>query len=185
MTKPSPFNQRDEEAWFEQVLTALADSGPTGRASAEYIRQRRIRLGFARQKHTGASWFDWRKLRWGVFLNTHYVGWHPDDPQLYALVAHEAKHLEQGVVEALSVRGELEAWQLQYDILTESSAPLAHRKAWEELRALKPDDRADLRQAQKLTKQIAGPGYLIDRLPLWPLPEEVLHWLRSLGRQQE
>ena len=117
-------NQRVEENWFERTLTALRDSGPTGKASAEYIRQRRIPLGFSTQKHTGASWFDWRRLRYGLFLNADYAGEQPDAPWLYALLAHEAKHLEQGLAEALSVRGELVAWQLQYDILTDGLAQI-------------------------------------------------------------
>ena len=176
-------NQRVEENWFEGILTALCDSGPTGQASAEYIRQHRIPLGFSRQKHTGASWFDWRRLRYGLFLNADYAGEQPDNPRLYALLAHEAKHLEQGLAEALSVRGELVAWQLQYDILIESSAkPRAH-DAWREIRELEPDSRTDLRRARELMKQIAGPGYLIDWLLLWPLPAEVIYRLKNLGQR--
>ncbi len=57
----------DEAIWFERALTALADAGPVGRVSAEYIERRRIYLGFSRQKHTGAAWFDWRRLRFGIF----------------------------------------------------------------------------------------------------------------------
>ena len=89
---------REEEAWFEQALAAMHDSGPAGQASAAYIRQRRIRLGFAQQKYSGACWFDWRRLRFGIFLDTPYRDGQPRSPYMYALLAHEAKHLEQGVV---------------------------------------------------------------------------------------
>jgi hypothetical protein len=87
--------QLDEKVWFEQAMAALADSGPTGQASAEYIRQHRIPLGFTPQRNTGASWFDWRRLRHGIFLDARYAGRRPDNRYLCSLLAHEAKHLAQ------------------------------------------------------------------------------------------
>jgi hypothetical protein len=174
--------RRREEIWFEQALTTLRDLGSAGQASVDYIRQRRIRLGFSRQKHSGASWFDWRRLRYGVFLSMRYAGKEPDDRYLCSLLAHEVKHLEQGLVKALSVRGELVAWQLQYDILTQPPArPLSD--AWKQIRALDPGSRADLKQAQVLMKAIGGPGYRIDRLPLWPLPSEAVYRLVAAVRR--
>lgn len=172
-------SRRDEDAWFEQALRALRDSGPTGRASADYIERRRIRLGFSPQRNTGASWFDWRRLRFGLFLNADHADRRPDDPWLYGLLAHEAKHLEQGLMEALSVRGELVAWQLQYDILTDSSAT-PHGAAWRELHQLDPGSRTDLQRARALMQQIGGPGYRIGWLPLWPLLAEMAYRLRAL-----
>jgi hypothetical protein len=174
--------KRREEIWFARALTALRDLGPIGQASAEYIRQHRIRLGFSRQKHSGASWFDWRRLRYGVFLSMRYAGRKPDNRYLCSLLAHEVKHLQQGLLEALSVRGELVAWQLQYDILTQPPAK-ALRDAWQKLRALDQGSRADLKQAQGLMKEIGGPGYRIDWLPLWPLPAEVAYRLTAAARR--
>jgi sirohydrochlorin ferrochelatase len=173
--------QRNEQAWFEQALAALREAGPVGEAIAATIRGRRIRLGFARQS-TGACWFDWRRLHFGVFLNADYAGRQPDDVSLVALLAHEARHLEQGILEALSVRGELEAWQLQYDVLARLSAE-PRDEAWQELRALDPISRADLQRARALMRQIAGPAYRIHWLPLWPLPAEVGHQLKDVGRR--
>jgi len=66
--------KRREQVWFEQALKALRDLGPAGQASVEYIRRHRVRLGFSRQKHSGASWFDWRRLRYGVFLSARQCG---------------------------------------------------------------------------------------------------------------
>ena len=172
--------QRTEQAWFEQALAALRDAGPVGEAIAATIRGRRIRLGFARQS-TGACWFDWRRLRFGVFLNADYAGRRPDDVSLVALLAHEARHLEQGILEALSVRGELEAWQLQYDVLARLSAE-PRDEAWQELRALDPISRADLQRARALMRQLAGPRYRIHWLPLWPLPAEVAHRFKVVNR---
>jgi len=175
------FEQSNEATWFERALTALADAGPAGRASAEYIKRRRSYLGLSRQKHTGATWFNWRRLRFGVFLNASYADRQPDDPYLCSLLAHEAKHLEQGVVEALSVRGELVAWQLQYDVLVEFS--IQPDQPWQQLYALDSASRADLERAQSLMKHIAGPEYRIDWLPLCPLPAEVAYRLKELCRR--
>jgi len=174
----------DEMAWFEQALLALEKSGPTGRASAAFIRQRRVVLGFSCQSTTGAAWFDWRRwwLVWprgGVFLNTDYAIGDPDDPRLYALIAHEAEHLRQGVHEALSVRGELLAWQLHDDVLTEASAA-SSAPLWEELRSLAPDSRADLERARQIMRHLAGPRYRIHWLPLYPLGKEMAYRFRHI-----
>ena len=178
----SASKRHEKTLWFERALTALRDSGPIGKASAKYISQHRIRLGFSPQKHSGACWFDWRTLRFGVFLNARCADRGPENRFLCSLLAHEAKHLEQRVVEALSVRGELVAWQLQYDILTQSpGTPLGD--AWEELRGLDPDSRAGLKRARALMKRIGGPGYRIGWLPLWPLPAEVVYRLKDVARR--
>jgi hypothetical protein len=174
--------RRREEIWFAQALAALRDLGAVGQASVDYIRRHRIRLGFSRQKHSGASWFDWRRLRYGVFLSMRHAGKRPDNRYLCSLLAHEVKHLEQGLREALSVRGELVAWQVQYDVLTQPPAKTLS-DAWKELRALDSGSRADLRQAQVLMKEVGGPGYRIDRLPLWPLPAEAAYRLIAAVRR--
>lgn len=102
---------------------------------------------------------------------------------MFALLAHEAKHLEQGIAEALSVRGELMAWQLHFDVLTQSGAkPACH--LWREIRGLDPESRADVKRARALIRESAGPGYHIDWLPIWPLPAEVALWLRVVARRE-
>ena len=173
--------QREEKAWFEQALSVLNASGPIGRASVEHIRRRGTKLGFSKQRGSGASWFDWRRLRFGVFLNTDYADRSPDDPWLCSLLAHEVKHLEQGLLEALSVRGELAAWQLQFDVLRQFSSAPSDRD-WRELRTLDPASRADLRSARGLMKTIGGPKYHIELLPPPPLPAEIAHRLKAAVR---
>ncbi len=178
--------QQKKKLWFKKSMQALANSGPTGKASAKRIEERGTPLGFTQQKGTGAAWFDWRRLRYGLFLNADYEGKPSDDPQLYSLIAHEAKHLEQGLLEALSVRGELVAWQLQYDILVESGRDPG--PIWKQLRALDPASRADLERARALMQESAGPGYRIDLLPIWPATAEAFHRLKALfqrPKQQE
>lgn len=168
-----------EAAWFERSKSALRDAGSVGRASWETITRKRMTLGFSGQKYSGGMWFDWRRLRFGIFVNTVYADRSPEDPHMVALLAHEAKHREQGIVEALSVRGELVAWQLQYDVLKELSAEPTSAP-WREIRSLDPAARQDLKRARVLMKRIGGPGYRIEYLPLLPLPAEVVHCLKSV-----
>jgi hypothetical protein len=187
MNRVVRLNRTEEAAWFEKALTALEGLGPTGRTSAAFIRRRRTMLAFSRQSTTGAAWFDWRRLRlaWpvgGVFLNADYAGGKPDDPRLCALIAHEAEHLRQGIHEALSVRGELAAWQVHYDVLSEASA-LPADPLWEALRSLSPDSRADLERARQIMRRIAGPHYRIHWLPLYPLGEEIVYRARKMAER--
>jgi hypothetical protein len=170
--------QTQEPTWFEQALAVLEKSGPLGQASVTYIRRHNTGLGFSKQRGSGASWFDWRRLRFGVFLNADYADSHPDDPWLCSLLAHEVKHLEQGLLEALSVRGELVAWQFQFDMLRQLSSTPSDR-AWHELRELDPTSHADLKRARKLIKAIGGPRYHIELLPLLPLPMGIIHRLKA------
>ncbi|MDY6878331.1 MAG: hypothetical protein SWK90_19295 [Chloroflexota bacterium] len=97
---------------------------------------------------------------------------------MLALIAHEAKHLEQGPVVALSVYGELEAWQVQYEVFKEivgaSPGTYEERMAWDELSQIPLSySRDDLEKARELIQYLAGPDYPINEIPLWPMPEEI------------
>jgi hypothetical protein len=170
-----------EKAFLSRALAALRNSGPLGREIAEYIEANRVPLGFSRQSTSGATWLAWRALCLGIFLNARYVARLPEDPQVFALIAHEARHRQQGFLEALSVRGELDAWQVHFDVLEQSGA-IPKDAAWTELRQLNTAVRDDLRRARDLIKAIGGKSYHIEWMPLTPVPEEVRHWLRIVGR---
>jgi hypothetical protein len=170
------------DPWFRPALRALGGLGSIGNDLANYVGERGPSLAFVRQRNSGARWFDWRRLRFGVFLNDEYCGARPDAPHITALIAHEVRHLQQGWVEALSVRGELVAWQVQYDVLQAMSAAPRDRR-WSEIRALRPDSRGDLRLARSLMKAVGGRGYHIELLPLEPLGQEVRHQVRQLSRR--
>jgi hypothetical protein len=90
------------------------------------------------------------------------------DPWALSVIAHEAKHYQQGLFKALSVYGELEAWQLQMRVLRDLGAPPKHGAllAIEKLK-LSHDPKV-LREAVRLMKQFS-PGYRIDMLPLNPI----------------
>jgi hypothetical protein len=112
-------------------------------------------------------------------LNSHYYSYATpfDDLRLKTLIIHEARHLQQGVFKALSVYGELDAWQLEFGIYQRvrgryPSAAIA------ELMALPLEyDREVLKKAAHLMQVYAGKGYRIDLLPLYPLGREIRYWV--------
>jgi hypothetical protein len=85
-----------------------------------------------------------------------------------SLIAHEAKHYEQGLFVALSVYGELEAWQLQMRVLRDLKAPPTHPALLAIEKLQLSHDPKVLREAARLMKE-ASPGYRIDLLPLNPI----------------
>ena len=90
------------------------------------------------------------------------------DTWTLSIIAHEVKHYQQGLLTALSVYGELEAWQLQMRVLRDLGTPPKHAalQAIEKLRL--SHDPTVLREAARLMKEFS-PGYRIDLLPLNPI----------------
>src|SRR5512142_818704 len=76
------------------------------------MRQHAIKLGVHDQP-TGARWTIDRRIE----LHPRCLQSSPDDPYAMSLIIHEVRHLQQGPLTALSVCGELEAWQLQFGFL--------------------------------------------------------------------
>jgi len=94
---------------------------------------------------------------------------------MLSLIVHEARHLEQGPLLALSVLGELDAWQIQYDALRElgENRPQDWVKNLDLIRKLPspstgPVSDADLELARGLMLDSQGWGYKIWLLPLRP-----------------
>lgn len=169
----------NRSAWVENLLFALEGYGPEGADAAAYLRARRTYIGFWRvRKNVGAFW----TLLGTIYLNTvHYsVQTNPADPRALTLLIHEVKHLQQGLVTALSVYGELEAWQLQFRLYHEKSS-VKMPPAIEKLLGLPLGwDRAVLQQARLLMQEYAGKGYRVDLLPLYPLGKEIRYRLFGL-----
>ena len=88
-------------------------------------------------------------------------------------MAHEALHLKQGILTALSVYGELEAWQLGFRIFQALGGKFAS-SALNELMGLQVKyDRDMLKKVKFLMQEYAGKGYRIDLLPLFPAWKEL------------
>lgn len=162
--------------WKNAVLEKLSTAGGLGQDSAEFIRERKVQVKFRRySKSTGARWFLWRQIT----LNTrHYsLDTSLDDPGMLSLLVHEVHHLKQGMLAALSVYGELDAWQVGYRFYKTFKGGTLH-PAIEELLSLPLSwDRNVLCRAAELMQVYAGKGYHINWLPLYPLHKEVAYWL--------
>ena len=162
----------DRKTWAQEALSALELCGEEGIEAANYLREHRTYIGFRRvRKNVGAFW----TILGTIHLNTeHYsLQSNPEDLRVLTLLIHEVKHLQQGVVTALSVYGELEAWQLQFRLYHQKTNVKMH-KAIEEMLSMPLNwDREILKRARVLMQEYAGKGYRADLLPLYPLGKEI------------
>ena len=170
------------KAWKKDVLSKLAAIGGVGKETVDYIHQHGVRISFSKySESTGASWHLFKKIS----LNTRYYSYNTNlnDPKFLSLFVHEVHHLKQGVVTALSVYGELDAWQVEYRFYKEIHPAKLH-PALEEMLTLPLNwDRDNLHHAAKLMQDYAGKGYHINWLPIYPIQKEIVHWLtrKELG----
>jgi hypothetical protein len=167
----------DSQSWVADLLNELAQSGPTGRESEQYLRARKIRVG-VRNQSSGARWTLGRQ----IYLSPRYLHGPPISLYALSLVVHEIQHLKQGPLTALSIYGELEAWQAQFRFLLEidggySGVPGQATVIRELLQLPLGWDRLALQTARRLMRQYAGKLYRVDLLPLYPLHHEFMYWL--------
>lgn len=163
----------DHTTRIEQLLETLTQSGEAGRAARQYLDQKRVRVS-VRKQHTGARWTIFRTIE----LSPACM--HPKN-ELYAisLLVHEVHHLKQGFFKALSVHGELEAWQVQFRFYSEIAGreyPYM-REIIHELMELNIHERGHLQRAVKLMRKFAGKRYYVNWLPLFPILDEIHYWL--------
>ena len=169
----------EHSVWMENLLQAVANGRDEGRDAAEFIRARGTRVGFWRvRQNVGAFWTPFRNIR----LNSHYYSYDTplDELRIKALVIHEVRHLQQGMVTALSVYGELDAWQLEFGVYHRLKGNYPHAAIGKLMTLPLGYDRAVLKQAVELMQAYAGKGYRVDLLPLYPLWREIRY--RLMGR---
>jgi len=166
----------DKNEWQEKFLEAVSACGDEGREAVEYIRRHKTRVGMKRaRKSVGAFW----TLTKSTHLNSrHYTRESSlTRPNAWALLIHEVRHLQQGVLIAFSIYGELDAWQHQFRVLKKITqnplSPLA-----EEILALPLEMKRDtLQRARQLMTRFAGKSYGANLLPLYPIHREIKYWL--------
>jgi hypothetical protein len=165
------FKGQKREDWEIEALSRLKKGGRVGARAVKYVAKHKVKLGFAKQA-TGAKW-----TVQGMLIGPRVIELSSKqapgvrsvkDAWTISLIAHEAKHYEQGLTTALSVYGELEAWQLQMKVLRELKAPPTH-PALLAIEKLKLSHKvAVLKEAARLMKKY-DPAYRIDLLPLNPV----------------
>lgn len=160
--------------WNNLVLDQLDASSQDGVAAVSFIKNHNIKIGFRKQKATGAMW----SLDGNIYLNTssYSLATPPTDAFMLSLVAHEALHLKQGLATALSVYGELEAWQLGFRIYQALGGRIFSSALNELMNLSLGHDRDMLKKVRFLMQDYAGKGYRIDLIPLFPAWQEIRYF---------
>jgi hypothetical protein len=166
----------EHSIWIDNLLEAVAQLGEEGRAAVNFVRIHKTKIGFKRVRpNVGAFWTVFGNIRLNSLYYTYETPF--DDLRVKTLIIHETRHLQQGIMTALSVYGELDAWQLEFGIYHRIKGIYPH-KAIEELMSLPLKyDRTMLKKAAQLMQAYAGKGYRVDLLPLFPLTKEIKYWL--------
>jgi hypothetical protein len=166
----------EHNLWTKNLLEAVTRMGEEGRFAVDFLRTRRTKIDFRRARpNIGAFWTVFGNIR----LNSQYYTYETplDDLRIRTLIIHEARHLQQGIITALSVYGELDAWQLEFGIYYRVKGNYPH-SAVADLMALPLQyDRAVLKKAAQMMQAYAGKGYRVDLLPLFPLDKEIKYWM--------
>ena len=175
-----------DETRYKQVLDRLAGLDSLSSEVAEYLNNQKIRIGFHEQYHSGGGWTILRNIT----LQPLEPGGDHLEPLRLSLIIHETFHLKQSLWMRLSMQGELRAWQYQqkyYPLIAKSKgksigeADEAYprtKEHWDKLADLSPDSRGDLETARELMQRVAK-GYRSNRLPLYPLPQEIGYYLKQ------
>ncbi len=158
--------------WLEKYFEKVAQSSAEGWDAVEYVRARRIKVGMRRaRKSVGAFW----TLEGRFFLNSlhHTHESTLENPRAWTLFVHEVRHLQQGTFTALSIYGELDAWQVEFNLYKRLTGKPLHA-ALEELLSLPLNmNRDTLQHAREIMIQYAGKSYGASWLPLYPIHKEL------------
>jgi hypothetical protein len=166
----------EHQLWKENLFEAVTQLGEEGRSAVEFLRTRQTKIGFRQVRpNVGAFW----TVFGNIHLNSRYYTYETpfDDLRIKTLIIHEARHLQQGLIVALSVYGELDAWQLEFGIYHRIKGKYPHPAIAELMNLPLGYDRAILQEAARLMQRYAGKGYRADLLPLFPLPREIKYWI--------
>jgi len=166
----------DHATWLNLLFENLEKYGEEGRATVAFLRAQRTKIAFKRTKPSIGAW--WTVAR-NINLNTEYYSYEKslNDTRVFTLIIHEVRHLQQGLFTALSVYGELDAWQLEWKIYHRLHGRYPHQ-AIEELMNLPLGwDRSVLRRAAQLMQAYATKNYRADLLPLYPIGKEIAYQL--------
>jgi hypothetical protein len=166
----------EHATWMNLLFENLENFGDEGHAAVTYLRMHSTKIAFKRAKASiGAWWTITRRIN----LNSQYYSYEKslDNTRVFTLIIHEVRHLQQGFFTALSVYGELDAWQLEWNIYHRIHGRYPH-PAIEELMSLPLSWNRDvLRRSVQLMQAYATKGYRADLLPLYPLGKEIVYWI--------
>jgi hypothetical protein len=162
----------EHSVWVDTLLDRVCEVGDEGLAAVQFILNNKTKIGFKRVRpNVGAFWTLFGNIR----LNSLYYTYDTpmDDLRIRTLIIHEARHLQQGIATALSVYGELDAWQLEFRIYHRIKGNYPHPSIAELMALPLEYDRVVLKKAASLMQTYAGKGYRADLLPLFPAGREI------------
>ena len=162
--------------WLERYFEKVAQSSTEGREAVEYVRTKKIRVGMRRaRKSVGAFW----TLEGTFVLNSvhHTYDSVLENPRAWTLFVHEVRHLQQGMLTALSIYGELDAWQVEFNLYKRLTGKTLHKNLEELLSLPLNMNRDNLQHARRLMIQYAGKSYGANWLPLYPIHKEIKYWV--------
>ncbi len=167
---------KDSE-WRALYFKKVSESSEEGSEAVEFVQRHRTKIGIRRaRKSAGAFWTLNRRF----YLNAvHYTKESTlgDNPRAITIFVHEVHHLQQGAITAISIYGELDAWQYEFRLYKKITGGELH-PILEELLSLPLNfDRDNLRHARKLMNKFAGKWYGAWILPLYPITKEIKYWL--------
>ena len=168
---------------YQQILERLGGIEELSSEVADYLKNKRIKIGYHVQYNSGGGWTALRNI-------TLTPKTDPMNPYVLSLIIHETFHLKQSIWMRLSMQGELRAWQYQKktyptiarvkgnEIGDDGEAYPGTEDHWDKLAQLSAESRVDLETARDVMNGVAS-GYRADRLPLYPLPQELGYLLRQ------
>lgn len=165
---------------YENLFQALSGVDDINTDVVNYIRDKKIRIGFHQQYKAGGGWTLLKNI-------TLSPGDDPLNPYVLSLIVHEIFHIKESIWMRLSMQGELRAWQYQRkcyreltgkDIGDIGQAYSGKKEYWDAMATLDPNSREDLLKAIQLTRKVS-PDYRSECLPLFPLPQEIGFYLKQ------
>src|SRR5574338_1602417 len=153
----------EHRIWKENLLDAVAELGEEGRSAVEYLHTHKTKICFKRVRpNVGAFWTVFGNIHLNSRYYTHETSF--DELRIKTLIIHEARHLQQGLLTALSVYGELDAWQLEFGIYYRIKREYPHPAIAELMTLPLGYDRAILKKAAQLMQAYVGKGYRVELL---------------------
>jgi len=164
----------DHASWLSLLFENLENFGEEGLATVAYLRMHRTKIDIKPAKSSLGAW--WTVTR-RIYLNSLYYSYEKslNDTRVFTLIIHEVRHLQQGFFTALSVYGELDAWQLEWRIYHRIHDRYPNSAIAELMDLPLGWDRAVLRKAVELMQVYATKNYRADLLPLYPLGKEIAY----------
>jgi hypothetical protein len=166
----------DRLEWQEKYYQKVSESSEEGAEAVRFVREKNIQVGMRRaRKSVGAFWTLGRSF----YLNAIHYSMESalENPRAWTLFVHEVRHLQQGTLTAMSVYGELDAWQYEFRLFKKITGKTLKPELEEILSLPLNYDRANLKHAQKLMTKFGSFWYGAWMLPLYPLHKEIKFWI--------